>query len=67
MQKRAEKVRRELSYLQNTIYTEGKYGVLICLQCIDTFRKDSLIGEVFKDVKATRVMAHSFKTPTVLE
>jgi PPK2 family polyphosphate:nucleotide phosphotransferase len=62
-----KKVRRKLSELQDAMYAEGKYGVLICLQGMDTSGKDSLIREVFKDVNARGVEVHSFKVPTELE
>lgn len=62
-----KKLRKEISKLQDTMYAEGKYGVLICLQGMDTSGKDSLIREVFKDVNARGVVVHSFKVPTELE
>ncbi len=65
--KKLKKLRVKLSNLQNTMYAEGKYGVLICLQGMDTSGKDSLIREVFKDVNVTGVQVHSFKVPTELE
>lgn len=65
--KKLKKVRKKLSDLQDTMYAEGKYGVLICLQGMDTSGKDSLIREVFKDINATGVEVHSFKVPTALE
>jgi PPK2 family polyphosphate:nucleotide phosphotransferase len=65
--KALKKIRRKLSDLQNAMYAEGKYGMLICLQGMDTSGKDSLIREVFKDVNASGVEVHSFKVPTELE
>jgi len=62
--KKLKKARKELSKLQETMYAEGKYAVLICLQGMDTSGKDSLIKEVFKDVNASGVVVHSFKVPT---
>ncbi|WP_299045759.1 PPK2 family polyphosphate kinase [uncultured Polaribacter sp.] len=62
-----KKIRRKISKLQDTMYAEGKYGMLICLQGMDTSGKDSLIREVFKDVNARGVEVHSFKVPTELE
>lgn len=59
-----KKVRKEISKLQNTMYAEAKYSVLICLQGMDTSGKDSLIKEVFKDVNASGVVVHSFKVPS---
>jgi len=65
--KKLKKARKELSKLQETMYAEGKYAVLICLQGMDTSGKDSLIKQVFKDVNARGVVVHSFKVPTELE
>ncbi|OCK42043.1 phosphate--nucleotide phosphotransferase [Tenacibaculum soleae] len=65
--KKLKKVRKEISELQDTMYAEGKYSMLICLQGMDTSGKDSLIREVFKDVNARGVVVHSFKVPTDLE
>jgi len=65
--KKLKKIRRKISDIQDTMYAEGKYGVLICLQGMDTSGKDSLIREVFKDVNARGVQVHSFKVPTELE
>jgi PPK2 family polyphosphate:nucleotide phosphotransferase len=65
--KKLKKARKELSKLQETMYAEGKYAVLICLQGMDTSGKDSLVKEVFKEVNARGVVVHSFKVPTELE
>lgn len=65
--KKLKKIRKELSKLQDTMYAERKYAVLVCLQGMDTSGKDSLIREVFKDVNASGVVVHSFKVPTELE
>lgn len=65
--KKLKKNRKKLSKLQDTMYAEGKYAVLICLQGMDTSGKDSLIREVFKDVNAQGVEVTSFKVPTELE
>ena len=65
--KKLKKIRKKISELQDTMYAEGKYSALICLQGMDTSGKDSLIREVFKDVNARGVVVHSFKVPTELE
>ena len=66
-EKKLKKIRKKLSKIQDTMYAEGKYSMLICLQGMDTSGKDSLIREVFKDVNARGVEVHSFKVPTELE
>lgn len=63
-EKKLKKVRKKLGKIQNTMYAEGKYAALICLQGMDTSGKDSLICEVFKEVNASGVEVHSFKVPT---
>lgn len=65
--KELKKIRKKIGKLQDTMYAEGKYAVLICLQGMDTSGKDSLIKEVFKDVNVQGVEVHSFKVPTELE
>ena len=65
--KELKKVRKKISTLQDRMYAERKYSILICLQGMDTSGKDSLIREVFKDVNARGVEVHSFKVPTELE
>jgi PPK2 family polyphosphate:nucleotide phosphotransferase len=66
-EKKLKKVRKKIAELQNTMYAEGKYSALICLQGMDTSGKDSLIREVFKQFNARGVEVHSFKVPTELE
>ena len=62
-----ENVGKELANFQDTLYAHGKYGVLVCLQGMDTAGKDSLIREVFKELNARGVEVHSFKVPSKLE
>ncbi len=60
-------VRQELGKFQDVLYAHSKYGVLVCLQGMDTAGKDSMIREVFKDFNVRGVVVHSFKVPTELE
>jgi PPK2 family polyphosphate:nucleotide phosphotransferase len=62
-----DKVQKKLSELQDVMYAHNKYGVLICLQGMDTSGKDSLIREVFKEFNPRGVVVHSFKTPNSTE
>ena len=62
-----EKVSEKLSELQDVMYAHNRYGVLICLQGMDTSGKDSLIREVFKGFNSRGVVVHSFKTPNSSE
>lgn len=57
----------KLSKIQDTMYAHNKYGVLVCLQGMDTSGKDSLIREVFSSFNPRGVVVHSFKTPSELE
>ena len=66
-EKKLKKTRKKLAELQDTMYAEGKYSILLCLQGMDTSGKDSLIREVFKQFNARGVEVHSFKVPTELE
>ena len=67
LKKELTKITKELADFQNTMYAHGKYGVLVCLQGMDTAGKDSLIREVFKNLNARGVVVHSFKVPTKKE
>lgn len=62
-EKELDKIRIKLSKLQDKLYAHNKYGVLICLQGMDTAGKDSLVREVFKEFNARGVVVYSFKTP----
>lgn len=67
LKKALKAVSRQLADFQDTLYAHGKYGVLVCLQGMDTAGKDSLIREVFKELNARGVVVHSFKVPSKLE
>jgi PPK2 family polyphosphate:nucleotide phosphotransferase len=62
-----DKVQKKLSELQDVMYAHNRYGVLICLQGMDTSGKDSLIREVFKEFNPRGVEVYSFKTPNSTE
>lgn len=62
-----DKVQLKLSEWQDAMYAHNRYGVLICLQGMDTSGKDSLIREVFKEFNPRGVVVHSFKTPNSTE
>ncbi|MDR7210749.1 PPK2 family polyphosphate kinase [Flavobacterium piscis] len=66
-EEKLDKVQKKLSDLQDVMYAHNKYGVLICLQGMDTSGKDSLIREVFKEFNPRGVVVHSFKTPNSTE
>jgi len=58
------KIQKKLSKRQDAMYAHNRYGVLICLQGMDTCGKDSLIREVFKEFNPRGVVVHSFKLRT---
>lgn len=58
---------KKIAKIQEKMYAQGKYGVLIGLQGMDTSGKDSLIREVFKEFNVRGVVVHSFKTPSEIE
>jgi PPK2 family polyphosphate:nucleotide phosphotransferase len=62
--KALKKVGKKLGKLQNTMYAHNRYGVLVCLQGMDTSGKDSLIREVFSKFNPRGVVVHSFKSPS---
>jgi PPK2 family polyphosphate:nucleotide phosphotransferase len=62
-EEKLDKVQLKLSAFQDVMYAHNRYGVLICLQGMDTSGKDSLIREVFKEFNPRGVEVHSFKTP----
>jgi PPK2 family polyphosphate:nucleotide phosphotransferase len=66
-EEKLDKVQAKLSEFQDIMYAHNKYGVLICLQGMDTSGKDSLIREVFKEFNPRGVVVHSFKTPNSTE
>lgn len=65
--KKLIRTRKKLGKLQDTLYAQGKYAVLVCIQGMDTAGKDSMIREVFKDFNTQGVVVHSFKVPSELE
>lgn len=60
-------VGKELGKLQDKMYANNRYSVLIVLQGMDTSGKDSLIKQVFKSFNARGVVVYSFKQPTSTE
>ena len=62
-----KKTRKKLGELQDVMYADNRYSVLICLQGMDTSGKDSLIREVFKEFNPRGVVVNSFKTPNSTE
>ncbi len=59
-----KELRKKIADLQDKMYADDRYSVLICLQGMDTAGKDSLIREVFKAMNVRGVVVESFKTPS---
>lgn len=57
----------ELDELQNVLYAQGKYAVLIVLQGMDASGKDGLIKNVFSSVNPQGIIVQSYKVPTAEE
>lgn len=60
-------LRQRLSELQEILYAQGKYALLVVLQAMDAGGKDSTINKVFTGVNPQGFKISSFKKPTELE
>ncbi len=67
IKKALKEVGKKLAKMQDVLYAHNRYGVLVCLQGMDTSGKDSLIREVFSKFNPRGVVVHSFKPPTSKE
>jgi PPK2 family polyphosphate:nucleotide phosphotransferase len=61
------KILEELNELQNLLFAENKYSVLVVLQGIDASGKDGVIRNVFGHFNPQGVTVKSFKAPTAEE
>src|SRR5450631_275148 len=59
----AEGIKR-LSNLQERLYAQNQWSVLIVLQAMDAAGKDSLIDHVLSGINPQGVDVHSFKPPS---
>jgi PPK2 family polyphosphate:nucleotide phosphotransferase len=62
-----ERLRRKLDRLQELLYADHRFAVLIVLQGMDTAGKDGTIRHVFGGVNPQGVEVAPFKTPTPTE
>ena len=53
--------REQLAELQDVLYADGRWGVLVVLQAIDAAGKDSTIKHVMSGVNPQGVRVRSFK------
>jgi len=62
-----KKLRTRMFELQQQMYIQAKYSVLVILQGVDTSGKDGTIRHVFSGVNPLGCRVKSFKKPTELE
>jgi PPK2 family polyphosphate:nucleotide phosphotransferase len=55
---------KEISELQDKLYADGKYGILIIFQAMDAAGKDSAIKHVMSGVNPQGVQVFNFKQPS---
>ena len=67
VEKHRKEISKKLGKLQDKMYANNRYSVLVCLQGMDTSGKDSLIREVFKSFNVRGVNVFSFKAPNSSE
>lgn len=58
---------KHLAEVQEKLYAQNQYGVLIILQAMDAAGKDSAIKHIMSGFNPLGVKVHSFKTPTPIE
>ena len=64
LEKRLKKVRRRLRELQDVLYTEDTWSVLLVFQAMDAAGKDGTIRAVLQGVNPTGCQVFSFKQPS---
>lgn len=61
------KLKKRLFELQNVFYADGRYGLLIVLQGMDTSGKDGVVRHVMTCMNPNGLRVQSFKKPTAEE
>jgi PPK2 family polyphosphate:nucleotide phosphotransferase len=67
IKKNTEEILEKLDELQNLLYAESKYSLLVIIQGMDASGKDGVIRNVFTRVNPQGVEVKSFKVPTTEE
>lgn len=62
-----ERMKERLSELQNMLYAQHKYSVLVILQGMDASGKDGLVNHAFTGTNPAGVRVYSWKKPTETE
>jgi len=64
---RLEQDIKSLSVLQEKLYAQDRWSVLLIFQAMDAAGKDSAIEHVMKGINPQGCQVHSFKAPTAIE
>lgn len=62
-----DRMKERLAELQNTLYAQHKYAVLVILQGMDASGKDGLVNHGFTGMNPAGVRVYSWKKPTETE
>lgn len=62
-----QRLGKRLAELQERLYADGRYGLLVVLQGMDAAGKDGCVRHVFSGVNPQGIRVHSFKQPTPRE
>lgn len=62
--RKTEKLITEIAELQNKLFAQKKYSILIILQGMDASGKDGVVREVFNGVNPAGCSVYGFKKPT---
>lgn len=57
----------QLSAIQNILYADNRYALLLIFQAMDAAGKDSVIKHVMSGVNPQGCQVHSFKHPSIME
>lgn len=67
MDKAVDEMKSRLFELQNILYAQHKYSVLVILQGMDASGKDGLVNHAFSGINPAGVRVYSWKKPTETE
>lgn len=62
-----KKIKGNLFSLQNKFYADGRFGLLVILQGVDTSGKDGTIRHAFSSINPMGIQVTSFKKPSDIE
>lgn len=67
IKRETKELTKELDELQNMLYAESKWSLLVVLQGMDASGKDGAVKQVFRSVNPQGIRVKSFKAPTKKE